>query len=316
METINLCCRDQQEVEGTLVQTYLPMAALVSMFSLYNKNEMKLGWLTGQASWVPRLSNTPSRFLSRSPRSPPSSSRPRLRLPPFFPFAFTRTRMHFPSLPEKQTGGKRKQVSTKSTRATEERQQPVEMHLASKDCGKDYMHVVPQCLLGVIPPSSSSSYPRGPPLCRRPTLSANVSTACECDLKREQRENRERTEREQRENEGHQGIRRCKLPVFFGGKLLTAKHAVLRRGQIQHRVSRRLHHPFQTHRSQVTGNARRTTTINVSTKQEKKQRHAPPYLAMSSDSNASPSSFKAASLSSVNVAFGLMTCILPIKWRV
>jgi hypothetical protein len=123
------------------------MAALVSMFSLYNKNEMKLGWLTGQASWVPRLSNTPSRFLSRSPRSPPSSSRPRLRLPPFFPFAFTRTRMHCPSLPEKQTRGKRKQVRTKSTRATEERQQPVEMHLASKDCGKDHMHVVPQCVL-------------------------------------------------------------------------------------------------------------------------------------------------------------------------
>ena len=121
MET-TFCCRDQQEVEGTLVQTYLPMAALVSMFSLYNKNEMKLGWLTGQASWVPRLSNTPSRFLSRSPRSPPSSSRPRLRLPPFFPFAFTRTRMHFPSLPEKQTRSKRKQVRTKCTRATEERQ--------------------------------------------------------------------------------------------------------------------------------------------------------------------------------------------------
>jgi hypothetical protein len=87
-------------------EPYLPMAALVSMFSLYNKNEMKLGWLTGQASWVPRLSNTPSRFLSRSPRSPPSSSRPRLRLPPFFPFAFTRTRMHFPSLPEKQQGAR------------------------------------------------------------------------------------------------------------------------------------------------------------------------------------------------------------------
>ena len=72
---------------------------------------------------------------------------------------------------------------------------------------------------------------------------------------REQRENRERTERER----GTSGYWTVYTTCIFGVKLLTAKHAVLRRGQIQHRVSRRLHHPFQTHRSQVAGNARRTT---------------------------------------------------------
>ena len=142
---------------------------------------------------------------------------------------------------------------------------------------------------------------------------------------REQRENRERTEREQRENEGHQGIGRFKLPVFSVSNFLRRNTRSSVAGKFNTVSPVASTTPFKhidlkwlaTQEEQRNkNNATRTTTINVSTKQEKKQRHAPPYLAMSSDSNASPSSFKAASLSSVNVAFGLMTCILPIKWRV